>query len=267
MNFYKGLRFPFFDSISNGHKRRHIPLYYGIQFNESNTLHLKIGNHKKRSYTGAWVFITHPGTEFTYEIAPNVHHPYWAICFIGPRVKKYLNGGLLSLAPRAYPIHDPERFRKTIYEFVKMHKKGQYDFCTLLLENLLLQIHCHTTPNSSIHPLPWQHAILNQLTEKILLNPVADWNFDAEAEAMHISPRHFRTIFKKVNRMPPLHFLLKTRLELAAIKLHKTQDPIGIIALESGFQDEFYFSRLFKKYYMLSPKQYRMEVLNSKDDL
>ena len=30
-------------------------------------------------------------------------------------------------------------------------------------------------------------------------------------------------------------------------------------AEECGFKDEFYFSRIFKKYYHLSPKQYRRE--------
>ena len=43
MNFYKGLQFPFASHVADGHKRVHVPQYYGIQFHETGTLNLRIG--------------------------------------------------------------------------------------------------------------------------------------------------------------------------------------------------------------------------------
>ena len=259
MNFYKGLQFPFVAQVSDGHKRTHVPRYYGIQFNESGPLHLRIGSHKEKTYTGAWVFITHPAAEFSYEIPGPVHHNYWAVCFTGPRVRQYLKNGLLSLAARAYPIHDPERFRRTIHELYVMRKREQYDFCVLLLENLLLQLHLPTRHSPAAGLSPWQSETLRALGEAVRDNPLKKWNFDSEARKLHVTPRHFRTLFSSVNGLPPGHFLLKERLSHAAADLLNTSDSVSMIAFKNGFHDEFYFSRLFRKYYLLAPKYYRQE--------
>ncbi|MBO5991299.1 MAG: helix-turn-helix domain-containing protein [Lentisphaeria bacterium] len=45
----------------------------------------------------------------------------------------------------------------------------------------------------------------------------------------------------------------------AARALTSGNETIYNIAAETGFQDPFYFSRIFKKYYRLSPLQYRKE--------
>ena len=48
-------------------------------------------------------------------------------------------------------------------------------------------------------------------------------------------------------------------LDRAARELLSSQDTVGAIADRNGFADEFYFSRIFKKYYRLAPRFYREE--------
>jgi len=259
MHFYKGLQFPFAAHVADGHKRAHVPKYYGIQFHESGTLNLRIGSGRMKSYRGAVAFITHPGTEFSYEFSAEEKHNYYAVCFTGSRVAQYLRSGLLSLAPRVHRIADAERFRKTVMEFCLFRRREEYDFCTLKLEELLLMLHQPGKPRETAPPSPHQTEKLRQLAEAVCRDPGRGWNFDAEAGKLNVTPRHFRTLFARVNRMTPGHFLLSKRLDRAAAELLNSRDTVKAIADRNGFADEFYFSRLFKKYYRLSPRFYREE--------
>ena len=70
-----------------------------------------------------------------------------------------------------------------------------------------------------------------------------------------------RRIFEDLYQEPPHHFLLQCRLQKAEAMLADNALRIGEIAARCGFQDEFYFSRLFKKYHGMSPLNYRKEQL------
>ena len=259
MNYFDDLEVPFAMPVADGHCRTHTPLYYGIQYNQSGTVHLQIGDGPKHVISGSAVFITHPGVKFSYHLLPGEKHNYHAVCFAGERVRKFLESGLLSLDPVVYPIQDSKKFMQTILELIEMRTIGQHDVCVNLLENLLLQIRHSEERKRSVEATPYQTKTLRKLAEKIRQHYSEPWDFSEEAKKIFVSERHFRSLFAQVNELPPLHYLLRIRLEQAAERLIHTRDTIKSIAVECGFQDEFYFSRIFKKYYHLSPKQYRKE--------
>ena len=259
MIYYDGLEIPFAMHVSDGHRRTHTPLYYGIQYNQSGTLRLRIGDGPEQIVSGSVVFITHPGVRFSYHLLPGEKHNYHAVCFTGERVRRFLDGGLLSLAPVVYPIRDGKRFLQTILELIALRKLDRRDLCVNLVENLLLQIRSCGERVLSPGITPYQSQAMKDLAEKIRRNCGEAWDFSAEAGKHFISARHFRTLFAQVNDLPPLHFLLRARLEKAAERLIHSRDTVKTISYECGFQDCFYFSRIFKKYYRLSPQQYRRE--------
>ena len=246
--------------VSDDHCRTHIPRYYGIQYNHTGSLELKIGDGPKRTVSGSFVFITHPGVQFSYRLLPGEKHDYYAICFIGDRVRRFVESGLLSLKPGVYPIPDRKRFMQTVLDLIAVRRGGgPREMCVNLLENLLLQIHFYGARKRHVKITPYQRRALKDLAEKIRRNYRESWDFSTEAKKIFISNRHFRTLFAQVNDFPPLHFLLQIRMEKAAERLTHTQDTIKSISDECGFRDRFYFSRLFKKYYHFSPQQYRQE--------
>ena len=59
--------------------------------------------------------------------------------------------------------------------------------------------------------------------------------------------------------LPPQQYLLQMRLSKAAELLKSTSSPIKEIAALSGWENVFYFSRLFRQKYYISPLQYRKE--------
>ncbi|WP_108424481.1 AraC family transcriptional regulator [Flagellimonas amoyensis] len=71
----------------------------------------------------------------------------------------------------------------------------------------------------------------------------------------------FRKKFKQINGHSPNQYLLNLRLERAQNLLNMTALNISEIGHQVGFDNVFYFSKLFKKKYGISPKKYRMESI------
>jgi AraC-like DNA-binding protein len=76
------------------------------------------------------------------------------------------------------------------------------------------------------------------------------------------SAQHLNRIFRRVLGMTPLQYLLRMRLERAASMLREGSRTVGAIAKETGFEDAYYFSRLFKQHLGQSPVEYR-QAMNS----
>jgi hypothetical protein len=166
MNYFNDLDIPVAVHVPDGHCRTNSPMYYGIQYNQEGDIELKIGDGPRRIVSGPAVFITHPGTVFHYRLLPGVEHNYHAVCFTGERVRKFIEGGLLSLDPVVYPIRDSARFMRTILELIKMRSLGQQGVCVNLVESLLLQLQL-PGERKFIKQTPEQIDALNTLAEKI----------------------------------------------------------------------------------------------------
>jgi AraC-like DNA-binding protein len=84
-----------------------------------------------------------------------------------------------------------------------------------------------------------------------------DISIDELAEISHYSPRHFTRIFNETYHTTPLNYILSLRISRTCSLLKESQLPISDIALQCGFSDNNYFSRIFKKRTGLTPKQFR----------
>ena len=155
------------------------------------------------------------------------------------------------------PVRNPERFLQNMHSIIALTSRvGPVPpRAVLLYEDLLLQL--HESREKALKLTPCQMPYLERLIDEIRLNPQNDWDFEKEAEECHITPTHFRRLFKEAAGLPPLQFLLQNRLQKAAGLLIHTSDPVSIIAEESGIDNPFYFSRLFKEKYQISPLEYR----------
>ncbi|GEM_PF-3351906 len=72
-----------------------------------------------------------------------------------------------------------------------------------------------------------------------------------------LSKEYVRQVFKKEYGTTPLKYLIQKRIEKAKILLLENKLTIKEIAAICGFENEYYFSRLFKKVVSVSPKAYR----------
>ena len=82
-------------------------------------------------------------------------------------------------------------------------------------------------------------------------------NLTTYAEMFNISVSYFTHLFTQQFGVSPYKYLLNTRMSQAKYLLIETNMHINDIAETVGYDDPFYFSRIFKKHTGSSPSVYR----------
>lgn len=77
------------------------------------------------------------------------------------------------------------------------------------------------------------------------------------AGRQNISASHFSKLFKDKTGSSPVNYFNELKIKEACGLLQHSSRSIKSIALELGFEDQYYFSRLFKKVHGISPTFYR----------
>lgn len=92
-------------------------------------------------------------------------------------------------------------------------------------------------------------------------------SMDELAKAAGFSKYHFSRIFQSLLHESPAQYVNRIRMEYALFLLaHRTDKNMTDIAFELGFTDSAVFSRAFKNFFGMSPREYRQEYsTNCKD--
>ena len=94
----------------------------------------------------------------------------------------------------------------------------------------------------------------------LLHSRVADpWTIADLAAAVGISRSALVERFTRYLSEPPMTYLTRWRLRLAAVSLAQTSRSVAEIAVEYGYESEAAFSRAFKREFGLPPGRYRRE--------
>ncbi|MGN0728287.1 AraC family transcriptional regulator [Treponema sp.] len=72
-----------------------------------------------------------------------------------------------------------------------------------------------------------------------------------------ISQEHFIRIFKDEMQMTPHQYFTRLKIQTAALALINSRAPVSQIADDFSFENQFHFSRVFKKCTGLAPSAYR----------
>ena len=83
------------------------------------------------------------------------------------------------------------------------------------------------------------------------------------ADLFKIERRHLAYIFKRYTGMSPLNYLTEYRIRRSKELLRQEQYSIAKVAELVGFDDNLYFSRIFKKRTGYSPSAYREVMTNT----
>lgn len=86
------------------------------------------------------------------------------------------------------------------------------------------------------------------------------------SDMLHVSPSYFSTLFKRETGENFTAYVTNLRLNKARELLISTKRNVSDIAIEVGYSDYYYFTKVFRKYYGITPTQYRQSQKTSQDE-
>jgi two-component system response regulator YesN len=100
-------------------------------------------------------------------------------------------------------------------------------------------------------------SVIRQAIHYIKENHQRKLSLEEIAQICCLSIYHFSHLFKKEIGMSFLDFVNKIRIEKALYYLETTDFTVKQIAVQVGFHDANYFSRIFKRSTGYTPSEYR----------
>ncbi|MGB0409111.1 MAG: AraC family transcriptional regulator [Opitutales bacterium] len=126
-----------------------------------------------------------------------------------------------------------------------------------ILHALLIQIvsNCQQSEESTPFLYSWRvRRTIEWLDDHLYDN---EMHINSLCEDLNISPSGLRSRFKKETRQSPLEYLIKKRMKMACDYLVNTDESITSIAMTLGNASSQYFSTAFKRYFGITPSEYR----------
>ena len=159
---------------------------------------------------------------------------------------------------KVFIVHDQDGSLRTLFNMILKtyieKEPNHHAICNGLLETI-----CATVDRN--RAMTYKHPFVVELKRRIYEN-MADPGFSVtdEIQKMGYNPDHVRRSFYADVGVSPHRYLTNLRLTLAKKRLqNESFMSIEGVARECGFGDAFYFSRLFKKVYGLSTREYRWQ--------
>ena len=157
-------------------------------------------------------------------------------------------------APR---LHTASPYAQQLWQCSQSQKVDPARFHCLLLESLRYTLENGGFDSDNYHRdavLQIKNYIDHFHQRKITLNELAS--------LVHYTPMHLNKLFKKQFKTPIHTYLGEVRLTHAAELLRSADMKIQDVAGACGFEDQRYFSRVFKSRYGSTPQDYRRRSRN-----
>jgi AraC-like DNA-binding protein len=107
----------------------------------------------------------------------------------------------------------------------------------------------------------WLRALRDpQIAQVIALlhdRPAERWTVEALAREVHLSRASLARRFNELVGEPPLTYLARWRMHLAAQRLKYSADTVDTVARDVGYTSEFAFNRAFARHHGQPPGRYR----------
>lgn len=161
----------------------------------------------------------------------------------------------------------------TLFQRLLLERNRQTVHSTLMISLELSQIlvllsQCWLHQTASVPPVQEQRE-QNRLVQNALLyfnsNFSSPIKISELAARLQVSQQYLARLFKAETGMSPVQYLNRLRIEKAKEAMRESAVNISEAALAAGFDNLYYFSRLFKQLEGMSPSAYRA-WLNSKSN-
>ena len=144
MKYYEGIDFALADvQFGSRNCKRTYPFYCGLQLVYAGEIALAVDRRREERRKGPLVFLTSPEHYYEYSSPGVLARDHYWVCFYGPKVEMYREGGLFRIDPDQpfYHLRQPELFREKMEELIRIVQSGrEHDRAVCLLETLLFTV-------------------------------------------------------------------------------------------------------------------------------
>ncbi len=127
--------------------------------------------------------------------------------------------------------------------------EAAYNYSMGLVEDIIMSFDQSNYQKYKKEILQVYEYVEKHYSDKITLEDIA--------KDIAINKSYLSRLFKKETGQVFQNYLIKFRMDKAADHILKSNKRITDIAFEVGFNDIFYFNRVFKKIYNMSPSEYK----------
>lgn len=221
----------------------------------------RVGNHRLRIRTGDILLIP-KGVPHTYKARQKQPWTIYWVHFDGQDAAAFIDHlSVKEAANRPYvmPIGTHSRLVSD-FEALLEARESTYNLnAYLCAANQLRQILSHI---ALLKPLARQRQArtgfdLEKVHSLMQAHAHEQLDLDTLAEAINLSKYHFVKKYKELTGTTPINHFIQLKIERACHLLDTTDNGISDIAFAVGYEDAYYFSRIFKKLMGVSPSQYR----------
>ncbi len=145
---------------------------------------------------------------------------------------------------------------ETLYEQWFYRPEGNREYAHLQLHRILVTFHRHA---ENLVAEPGENVLSRARRLMSSRMDEQSLDFEAFARSENMSYESFRKTFRRRTGMPPHRYFLMLKMNHAREQLIRGNEPVKQIAAELGFDDPYYFSRIFRKKTGVSPARYRSE--------
>lgn len=107
---------------------------------------------------------------------------------------------------------------------------------------------------------PEKDGIIKQVCDFVLENASNEIKVDTVSKNMYINKSYICKLFKQRTGMTVNGYITMVKMESAKRLLEEDSVKASNVANNVGYKDPDYFNKLFKKYYGLSPKDYKQQI-------
>ena len=199
---------------------------------------------------------------FQYELIPDVSYDHLWIDFTGERGRR-----IYESLSRAYPM-----------SFIKLGASSNTKGLQEIFDYFALKFSVARPPSSIIKDVLLVEQLvgevlmeakrlqsandpygLQMLSENIQNSPFEKYDLKRLAAGAGLSYFYFRKLFKERFGEPPRKYILRQQMQTAGELLKSGQFWIGELSDYCGFPDISSFSRTFKRFYKMSPREWLVQ--------
>lgn len=171
------------------------------------------------------------------------------------------NRAILKIFYQSVLILIANKYRQHGYEIPENLKEELYPYSLekcLTRQEIQKKLYEYTR---MIHDKIQEKSQRNELVEQVIdyleYHYAEEINFNELAGEFFIAPNHLYRKFKEKKQMSVMQYLENIRMTKAKELLQDTNLTVTEIASRTGYGDSNYFSRIFKKNYSITPREFR----------